>query len=357
MRIRYWIALLLTMFMSIAIAISLYHPPQLSSAYPPPSTRLPILPATPNSIPLRLQILNRELGIPVEILKQMSAQQIQILIEHNAERLGVNGGRLVKDDDGREGWVLFGRTPATSNADCLSVQRGLEFLLKQYNPSIGLLRESPMVAPHRYWLTTDNALAAYALSKFNQREMSRMLMSSLQRYGYATNGLIEVIWAVPIQWPPRTERAEMITQIGDEQIWQEHHDTEARFEDWAEYTNLALLGALNEYHRGNTDLARRIFRQTLTQFNGVGFRDKAYLSPVGHGHYETYKLALALYVVSVIRVPAHEYANLRDILLEMQLTDGGFATLYSGRHSPIGDANVETTALAVLALYAYGCLP
>lgn len=357
MKIHYWIVLPI-MLVSVVIAISLlYHHPQLSSAYPPPSTRLPILPATPNSIPLRLQILNRELGIPVEILKQMSAQQIQILIEHNAERLGANGGRLVKDDDGREGWVLFGRTPTTSNAYCLPIQRGLDFLQKQYNPSIGLLRESPMVAPHRYWLTTDNALAAYALSKSNQREMARALMSSLRRYGYAMNGLIEVIWAVPIQWPPRTERAEMITQIGDEQIWQEHHDTEARFEDWAEYTNLALLGALNEYHRGDTDTARRIFQQTLTQFDGVEFRDKAHLSPMGHGHYETYKLALALYVGSVIRVPAHEYANLRDILLEMQLTDGGFATLYRGRHSPVGDANVETTALAILALHAYDCLP
>lgn len=42
-------------------------------------------------------------------------------------------------------------------------------------------------------------------------------------------------------------------------------------------------------------------------------------------------------------------------MLGMQASDGGFTTLYADLQNPKGDANVETTAWAILALAAYGC--
>jgi hypothetical protein len=135
-----FVALLLT-----TAAIVLYQQPsQRLSAYPYPPTRLTIIPVTPDSIPTRLQILQRELDVPVETPKQMTPRQIQFLIEQNAERLGVRGGRLEGDDSGNERWILFGYAP--TNPACPPIQRGLDFLMNQHNPSLGLLRESPVVA-------------------------------------------------------------------------------------------------------------------------------------------------------------------------------------------------------------------
>jgi hypothetical protein len=93
-----------------------------------------------------------------------------------------------------------GMTPAapTTQPMCVSIQRGLNFLESRYNPAIGLLNESPVVAPHKYWLTTDNALAAYAFERLGKPGMSETLRESMRRYGRDSNGLIEVLWGVPV---------------------------------------------------------------------------------------------------------------------------------------------------------------
>ena len=240
--------------------------------------------------------------------------------------------------------------------NCRPIWRGLAFLVNQYNPTVGLLRESPEVAPHKYWLTNDNALAACAFSKLGKPDMGQTLAASMQRYGFATNGLIEVVWGAPIAWPPHVERQVLISKIEQYEIWQEFHDSGPRFEDWQEYANLALLGALHEHQQGRAENARIIFKQALEQFDGIGFNDKARRSPSGHGYYETYKLALALYVGAKIAAPMDgRGVQLFTALLQKQAPLGGFTALYDGT-AAVGDANTETTALALLALDAYGCV-
>lgn len=257
-------------------------------------------------------------------------------------------------------WVIL-RSGMTAVAPptqpmCMPIQRGLDFFDNRYNPAIGLLNESPIVAPHKYWLTTDNALAAYAFEKLGKLDMRETLRASMRHYGYHSNGLIEVVWGVPVLWPPSVERQVMLFSVGKDdqghlgEIWQEFHDTEKRFLDWQEYSNLGFLGALNEHNQGHADQAREIFAKTLQQFDGTGFHDKAYLT-----HYETYKLALALYVGATIHAPMPLGAKLESALRAMQATDGGFTVLYRDLQTPEGDANTETTALALLALNAYGC--
>ncbi len=74
--------------------------------------------------------------------------------------------------------------------------------------------------------------------------------------------------------------------------------------------------------------------------------------------YETYKVALALYTGSKIRTSLESTGpKLLSILLAQQSGDGGFVTHYVASHTPAGDTNTETTALALLALNAYGCAP
>jgi len=121
-------------------------------------------------------------------------------------------------------------------------------------------------------------------------------------------------------------------------------------EDWREYANLGFLGALNEYNQGRTAEGASIFADTLAMFDGTGFKDKAF-----DGRYETYKLALALYVGVTIGAPIQNGKQIAANLQAMQREDGGFTTHYRGIKTPEGDANTETTAWALLALQAYGC--
>ncbi len=243
----------------------------------------------------------------------------------------------------------FDPTPAP----CPAIQPGLAFLEARFNPVLGLLNEAPQDAPNIYWLTNDNALAAYALTKLGQKERAVAIQSTLQRYGHTANNLIEVVWGATVPFPPHVASPEMVDKIGDAQVKQEFHDRGGTFEDWAEYANLGFLGALNEFNQGHKDEARAIFSTTLAQFEGSGFRDKAF-DPAA-SRYETYKLALALYTGVNIGAPNPRGSQIRQALLDMQAVNGGFYTHYHDWHTPDGDTNTETTSLALLALNAYGC--
>jgi len=243
-------------------------------------------------------------------------------------------------------------TPLPTATLCPSIQRGLKFLNARYNPDIGLLNEAPKAAPDKYWLTNDNALAAYTFSQLDKLDMSAIVHASLQRYGYETNGLIEVVWGLPVSYPPDVARPVMVSKVGSAEIWQEFHDDGPRYEDWAQYANLGFLGALNAYHQGQIAESHAIFSNTLAQFDGTGLRDQVYED---QGLYETYKLALALYTGAIIRAPVANGDQLLAILQAMQAENGGFTTHYRDMHTPDGDENTETTSFAILAQKVYGC--
>jgi hypothetical protein len=230
----------------------------------------------------------------------------------------------------------------------LAIQRGGAFLKRQYNPQLGLLAESPIVGPNNYWLNNDNSLAAHALSAIGERELSDKLTATLDRYGYPGNGFINVAWSEPIAWPPAVETNLTITQVGDDKILQEAHGSSALFLDWCEYSNLAFMGALNEFQRGHIDEAHSDYRAAMQAFDGIGFKDKAFLA--GSGLYETYKLAWA--ILAGIRLGESMDSRLLPALLAKQGLSGGFYTHYLTSGEPQGDPNVETTSLALLALEA-----
>ena len=180
---------------------------------------------------------------------------------------------------------------APSSGCCPAIQHGLAFLSARYNPDLGLLNEAPAAAPHIYWLTNDNALAAYAFERLGQAEMSAAIKQSILLYGSDTNGLIEVVWGVPVTFPPYIATKNKIDQVGEDIICREVHDQGDKFIDWQEYADLGFYGALNEFQQGDLAVAQSIYANTLDQFDGTGFQDKAFSDL-----YATYKLALALYV-------------------------------------------------------------
>jgi hypothetical protein len=223
------------------------------------------------------------------------------------------------------------------------VNMGVGFLRHHYNPELGLLYEAEKVAPHTYWLANDNALSAHTLARLGEQELSRTLFASLRHYKYPDNDFIEVAWGKPVPWPPKTPTAITFMVAGEDKILQEDHAGGATFEDWRDYSNLAMMGTLNQLHTGHRRDALATYKQAMQAFDGEGFRDKAFT-----GTYETYKLAWAILAAKELGEPVDP--RLTPALLWMQGKEGGFYTHYGSAHAAVGDQNVETTSLALLAL-------
>ena len=224
------------------------------------------------------------------------------------------------------------------------VAGALAFLHTQYDPGIKLLRESPIVAPDRHWLATDNRLAVYALEAAGDG-LAPIVAAALAEYSAQfdapQHGLIEALTGAPVAWPPRTHTH---TELAAG-VWHEERLSGVAMDDWLAYADLTLYGALEAWNRGDVQEARRRYAAALAMFDGTGFADRARDS-----HYTTYKTALALGVGQRLGEPLR--AELLATLLSKQDASGGFVTLYNLQGIPEGDANTETTSYAVLALTA-----
>jgi hypothetical protein len=223
-----------------------------------------------------------------------------------------------------------------------AIENGLSFLHSQYNPDLRLLRESPVVAPDRHWLATDNRLASAALRAAGDPLADEVVLALAEyggSFGAIRHGVIEALAGARIAWPPRTHtHRELLPGV-----WHEERITGAPMEDWADYADLALYGALEAWNRGDAAEAHSRYTKAMALFDGIGFDDAA-----ADTHYATYKLALALLVARRLHEP--DRPDLLAALLAKQDESGGFVTLYNRQGAPEGDANTETTAYALLAL-------
>lgn len=249
------------------------------------------------------------------------------------------------------------------------IESGVGFLEGQYNPDYGLLQESPNVGKHRYYLTNDNALAAYVFETVEKDQLAGDLRQAIARYGVASNNFIEVAWGEKISWPPRHHsdtpvhtfgsgncdvpgKAEM-EPIVDCVIQEIHVDKLGHFYDWSSFSNLACMGAINEYNMGNVETARRLLEIKMADFDGFGFADKVYWESEKMGYYprtyETLGLAWCLYASALLDVPTNE-GVLSALLDQQDSVSGGFYTHYQEGKPRQADPNVETTSVALLAL-------
>ena len=242
--------------------------------------------------------------------------------------------------------------PTPSPAILQAIDQGKTFLQAQYDPAVGLLEESPILGAGNFYLTEDNALAAHALRTIGAAELAAAIQEKLREYGHTANGFIEVAWGEPVVWPPLHQPAHhaepILATVGDAQIRYVPHTGPGYYYDWSAYANLAFMAAVNEWNQGYREAARRLYDIQAGAFDGRGFADKAYWDR--DGVYETLGLAWAVYAGALLCAPLP--GGLTDTLLAQQdPLLGGFHTHFRADEDRLADANVETTSVALLALW------
>ncbi len=227
----------------------------------------------------------------------------------------------------------------------------------------GLLRATPhtdITEHNRSYTVSDNVLAFPVLSVASPK-LAAMLIEALWRYGNYNNGIHPIL---VLGSGANYTLATTDALVGNEtqRCGILIYATTARSEPlaWLDYADRVVYAILNKTVEGDLSEAYRLFREALIDlWDGYGFNDTAAREK---GRYDTYKLALAIYAYRMLGALdpsfAAEYRDLAEtwmrILMQAQDEHGGLRTEYWAVNGDIvfeDTCNVETTAMAYLALY------
>ena len=253
--------------------------------------------------------------------------------------LRASGGHLLTGLRGRhvQGEEPSPQTPA------IAAGRGRKFLASLFDPAVGLLPE--FRGSKVYWLYHDNYLAAKVLDR-TEPDLAGKIREAIKGLGVTGSGKIEILFGQAKKpLPFRHYKLEEVKRIGEKVIRTEVVGDEVH-EDWQRYSDLLFMAAIAEAGR-DKEKALGYFQAGMKTWDGRGIRDRA--SEKG-GLYATYKLALALIAGVRLDHKHGDRAKMLERLQAMQRQDGGFVTEYDAQGKPVGQANVETTSLAILAL-------
>jgi hypothetical protein len=221
--------------------------------------------------------------------------------------------------------------------------KGRRFLASLFDPLVGLLPE--FRGSQVYWLFHDNYLAAKVLDRTEPR-MSEVIRETIRGFGVTGSGKIEILFGETKKpLPFRHYRLEEVKRIGKKIIRTEIVGAKVH-DDWERYSDLLFMAAIAEVGR-DKDKALGHFEMGMKTWDGTGIRDRVNEKD---RLYATYKLALALIAAARLDRKPKDRAKMLVRLLAMQRQDGGFVTDYNAQGKPVGQANVETTSLAILAL-------
>ena len=222
----------------------------------------------------------------------------------------------------------------------------------QFNPALNLCREAPRVAPNKYWLVSDNLLAYHALEPYYP-DIAGAIRNKMEEYGYFRSYCHEVMFGEALPYVPfRTVNRYLIEQGQGYEIWTEVYNGSGVMSDYMEYANLCLYAALHYHCVGEGDEAIQHFNHAKNMWDGKGMNDKAYRESE-EKLYETYKLALLLYVSRVMNQTLEFKEEVEEVLWLMQDANGGIHTHYNADlNYEMSDVNTETTSITIIA-YKY----
>lgn len=231
-----------------------------------------------------------------------------------------------------------------------SAAAGRRFLAALFDADVQLLPEFP--GSKTYWLYHDNYLAAKALER-SHPEIVRAIRQSLTRWGVTESGKIEILFDEARHgWPLVHHRLDEVAQRDGKRIRTERV-TDAPMRDWRSYADLLCFAAIARRKEAPAE-AEGALTAAVGCWDGVGLADRVSRQ---NNMYATYKLALVCLAAARLDRKADVPSAVWQRLLAMQRSDGGFVTDYNREGEPLGEANVETTSLAVIALDGTGDAP
>lgn len=225
-----------------------------------------------------------------------------------------------------------------------AARRATDYLVANYNPSIGMVSETQKGGT--YFVYSDNFLAAYVLGRGGNstlRAIAANITSTDERYLAAVpNPENEYQVVSSSNGSFFASNNYVLARVGPSVIETTLNNGTSTLSP-SGYADIALLEALY-WHQVHSGYVFNDFALGVHLYDGRGFVDNA----SSGGVYQTYKLALYDYVGKVVgaALPPDLDAN----LARLQAPDGGFYTGYASDFSPIGSTNTETTSLAILAL-------
>jgi hypothetical protein len=222
-------------------------------------------------------------------------------------------------------------------------RRATDYLVANYNPSIGMISETP--GGSTYFVYSDNFLAAYVLGRATTRPPGYRRQHNVHRRAVLGYG------ARPHEPVPghKLQQRELlcVQQLRPGPCGVVCHRSHAQQRDVtlspSSHADIAFLEALY-WHQIRGGYVFNDFALGVHLYDGRGFVDNS----SSGGVYQTYKLALYDYVGKIVGAVLPR--DLDADLARLQAPDGGFYTGYASDFSPIGSTNTETTSLAILAL-------
>jgi hypothetical protein len=221
------------------------------------------------------------------------------------------------------------------------------FLVNQFNTTVGLVRESPdpSIATD-YWLLSDNLIAAHVLAE-NHPDIASRINQTMQKFGIFTDGLHEALFGATIPIPPYTPIVKVVWNNSYVvKVEVRNNDTGKLQPDWVDYADLLVYAALSDHNAGNDQLAIYDLDRALDMWNGAGLWDRPTQED---GFYTTSKLALLMYTADILNQPIPYRAVLENDIWRFQRDDGGIRSHYLGNLTSHREANSETAGLVLLA--------
>ena len=194
-----------------------------------------------------------------------------------------------------------------------------------------------------YYIYSDNLLATWAI-KLYEPQICDKINQTIHSYNIPQSRFFEVLFGTPISTNISTAVQLVIEQYSDRVILAEFHNSSTPLQ-WEQYGDTLIYQSLNSYLMGNRTKANYYFYKAYNMWDGKGINDTA--TQTEHV-YANFKLALVLYASKILNITIGDCAQIEDKLWSMQQSNGGITSLADLNGNPIGSANAETTAMALL---------
>ena len=233
-----------------------------------------------------------------------------------------------------------------------------DYLKSHFNETVGLIYESEDTGTQTingiaytynqiYNIYSDNLIATWALKPYEPK-ISDEINRTITSYNLAPSRFFEVLFGTPIPANISTDEKPVTEQNSTMVVRAEFHDTSTPLL-WEQYGNTLIYQSLNSYLRGNRTAAEDYFHKAydrdMCKWDEKGIYDSA---TENDSAYANYKLALILYASKVLNITIVTYTQIEKKLWSMQQANGGITSLADLNGNPLGSANAETTAMALL---------